>query len=159
MRYSHGSLENTLRRRAFGTSGPPHFLWALIFPIVKMRVTFPPSVFVDIVRLPPASQVLNGQVWVLVDEAILDVSDFAQRHPGGRRLILNAVGTDVTQELVGKGMSVGHAMSFPRHVHSGVRKRCPGSLCPENVLERVMGNARFPAVLTNMCLKLQEWPN
>ncbi|CAN0478383.1 unnamed protein product, partial [Hapterophycus canaliculatus] len=36
-----------------------------------------------------------------VDEAILDVSDFAQRHPGGRRLILNATGTDVTQELVG----------------------------------------------------------
>lgn len=29
-------------------------------------------------------QVLNGQSWVLVDGAILDVSEFAQRHPGGR---------------------------------------------------------------------------
>ena len=56
----------------------------------------------------------------MVDDAILDVSDFAQRHPGGRRLILNAVGTDVTQELVGQDQSVGHAMSFSPHVHSGV---------------------------------------
>ncbi|CAN0347478.1 unnamed protein product, partial [Scytosiphon promiscuus] len=37
----------------------------------------------------------------MVDDAVLDVSDFAQRHPGGKRLILNAVGTDVTQELFG----------------------------------------------------------
>lgn len=29
-------------------------------------------------------KVLNGQSWVLVDGAILDVSEFAQRHPGGR---------------------------------------------------------------------------
>ncbi|CAN0531771.1 unnamed protein product, partial [Scytosiphon promiscuus] len=46
-------------------------------------------------------QVLNGQSWVLIDGAILDVSNFSQRHPGGARLILNAVGTDVTQELLG----------------------------------------------------------
>ncbi|CAN0524335.1 unnamed protein product, partial [Ectocarpus sp. 8 AP-2014] len=55
----------------------------------------------------------------MVDEAVLDVSDFAQRHPGGRRLILNALGTDVTQELIGQEHSVGHAMSFPPHVHTG----------------------------------------
>lgn len=59
----------------------------------------------------------------MVDECVLDVSDFAQRHPGGRRLILNALGTDVTQELMGKEGSVGHAMSFPPHTHSGVRPR------------------------------------
>lgn len=56
----------------------------------------------------------------MVDEAILDVSDFAQRHPGGRRLILNSLGTDVTQELVKQDQSVGHAMSFSPHVHTGV---------------------------------------
>ena len=56
----------------------------------------------------------------MADDAILDVSDFAQRHPGGRRLILNAVGTDVTQELIGRDQSVGHAMAFSPHVHSGV---------------------------------------
>eukprot|EP00752_Nemacystus_decipiens_P002581 g2416.t2 len=63
-------------------------------------------------------KVLNGQSWVLVDGAILDVSEFAQRHPGGRTLILNALGTDVTQELLGEDLSVGHAMSFSPHAHS-----------------------------------------
>ncbi|CAM9298493.1 unnamed protein product [Ectocarpus sp. 4 AP-2014] len=63
-------------------------------------------------------KVLNGQSWLLVDGAILDVSEFAARHPGGRRLILNALGTDVTAELLGEDMSVGHAMSFSPHVHS-----------------------------------------
>eukprot|EP00904_Undaria_pinnatifida_P011031 jgi/Undpi1/7058/HiC_scaffold_21.g09532.m1 len=62
-------------------------------------------------------KVLNGQSWVLVDGAVLDVSRFFQRHPGGARLILNAVGTDVTHELLGQDLSVGHAMSFPPHVH------------------------------------------
>ncbi|CAM9836885.1 unnamed protein product, partial [Ectocarpus sp. 12 AP-2014] len=46
-------------------------------------------------------KVLNGQSWLFVDNAILDVSEFAARHPGGRRLILNALGTDVTAELLG----------------------------------------------------------
>ncbi|CAN0025142.1 unnamed protein product, partial [Ectocarpus sp. 6 AP-2014] len=62
-------------------------------------------------------KVLNGQSWVLVDGAILDVSEFSQRHPGGRRLIINALGTDITQELLGEDLSVGHAMSFSPHVH------------------------------------------
>lgn len=66
-------------------------------------------------------QVLNGQGWVLVDGAILDVSNFSQRHPGGARLILNAVGTDVTHELLGQELSVGHAMSFTPHVHPEVQ--------------------------------------
>ncbi|CAM9873857.1 unnamed protein product [Ectocarpus sp. 6 AP-2014] len=63
-------------------------------------------------------KVLNGQSWLLVDGAILDVSEFAARHPGGRRLILNALGTDVTAELLDEEMSVGHAMSFSPNVHS-----------------------------------------
>lgn len=58
---------------------------------------------------------------MLVDGAILDVSDFAQRHPGGARLVHNAVGTDVTHELLGQDLSVGHAMSFPPFVHPEVR--------------------------------------
>lgn len=57
----------------------------------------------------------------MVDDAVLDLSDFAQRHPGGRRLILNTVGTDVTRELVGD-QSVGHSMSFSPHVHTGVSR-------------------------------------
>lgn len=66
-------------------------------------------------------KVLNGQSWVLVDGAILDVSSFSQRHPGGARLIVNAVGTDVTQELLGEDLSVGHAMSFTPHTHPEAR--------------------------------------
>ncbi|CBJ27734.1 peroxidase [Ectocarpus siliculosus] len=73
-------------------------------------------------------KVLSGQSWLMVDEAVLDVSDFAQRHPGGRRLILNALGTDVTQELIGQENSVGHAMSFPPHVHTGSAWRIIRSL-------------------------------
>lgn len=56
-----------------------------------------------------------------MDGAILDVSSFSHRHPGGARLILNAVGTDVTHELLGQDLSVGHAMSFTPHVHPEVR--------------------------------------
>ncbi len=65
---------------------------------------------------------LHGQSWVLVDGAILDVSEFSHRHPGGARLILNAVGTDVTHELLGEDLSVGHAapMSFSPHIHPEV---------------------------------------
>eukprot|EP00752_Nemacystus_decipiens_P001683 g1633.t1 len=62
-------------------------------------------------------KVLHGQSWLLVDGAILDVREFAHRHPGGARLILNALGTDVTHELLGEDLSVGHAMSFSPHTH------------------------------------------
>ena len=65
-------------------------------------------------------KVLNGQSWVVVDGAILDVTNFSQRHPGGTRLIQNAVGTDVTHELLGESLSVGHAMSFSPHIHPEV---------------------------------------
>lgn len=64
-----------------------------------------------------------GQNWVLVDGAILDVTDFAQRHPGGARLILNAVGTDITKELLGEEDSVGRVMSFTPYRHPKVSSR------------------------------------
>lgn len=86
----------------------------------------------------PSGQVLHGQSWLLVDGAILDVKEFSHRHPGGARLILNALGTDVTHELLGEELSVGHAMSFQPHTHPEVSKnwwfssraRAPrGALC------------------------------
>ncbi|CAM9506534.1 unnamed protein product, partial [Ascophyllum nodosum] len=46
-------------------------------------------------------QILNGRSWVVVDGAVLDVSSFAKRHPGGARLIMNILGTDVTSEIIG----------------------------------------------------------
>ncbi|CBN76583.1 delta-9 desaturase [Ectocarpus siliculosus] len=53
-------------------------------------------------------KVLNGRSWVIVDGAVLNVSDFAKRHPGGIRLIINAMGTDVTSEFLGENASVGN---------------------------------------------------
>ena len=55
-----------------------------------------------------------------MDGAILDVTNFPQRHPGGARLIHNAVGTDITHELLGEELSLGHAMSFSPHAHPKV---------------------------------------
>lgn len=43
--------------------------------------------------------------------------------PRHRRLILNALGTDITHELLGEDMSVGHAMSFSPHVHTEVHTK------------------------------------
>lgn len=65
-------------------------------------------------------QVLKGQSWVLIDDAVIDISDFSQRHPGGRRLLLNAVGTDVTHEMLGRELSVGMQMAFNPHFHTQV---------------------------------------
>lgn len=59
-----------------------------------------------------------------MDGAILEVSTFVQRHPGGARLILNAIGTDITDELVGEEMSLGatSGMAFSPHAHTEVRE-------------------------------------
>ncbi|CAM9198778.1 unnamed protein product [Choristocarpus tenellus] len=63
-------------------------------------------------------KVLNGRRWIIVDGAVIDVSSFAQRHPGGARLILNAVGTDVTSEILGEQDSLGNMGLFPPNRHS-----------------------------------------
>lgn len=69
-------------------------------------------------------QILNGRAWVIVDGAVLDVSSFSRRHPGGARLILNAMGTDVTAEIIGKDASIGNSsMTFAPHSHTSVSSR------------------------------------
>lgn len=66
-------------------------------------------------------QILNGRCWVIVDGAVLDVSTFAKRHPGGARLIINAMGTDVTSEIMGEEASIGYSnMAFSPHFHTEV---------------------------------------
>ncbi|CAN0507965.1 unnamed protein product, partial [Ectocarpus sp. 8 AP-2014] len=90
-------------------------------------------------------KVLSGQTWLVVDEAVLDVSDFAQRHPGGKRLIFNVLGTDVTMELLGQDNSVGHAMSFPPHAHTGRAWRIIRSLVVGYIEEEDAGE---PAAAT-----------
>ncbi|CAM9782649.1 unnamed protein product, partial [Ectocarpus sp. 12 AP-2014] len=64
-------------------------------------------------------KVLNGRSWVIVDGAVLNVSDFAKRHPGGMRLIINAMGTDVTSEFLGENASVGNPGTvYEPHPHT-----------------------------------------
>ena len=58
----------------------------------------------------------------MVDGAILDVGNFSRRHPGGARVIMNALGTDITNEVKGEDFSVGNAMSFSHNQHSEVRE-------------------------------------
>lgn len=59
--------------------------------------------------------------WVIVDGAILDVGNFSRRHPGGARVIMNGLGTDITSRMEGEDLSVGSAMSFTPHDHSEVQ--------------------------------------
>lgn len=74
----------------------------------------------------PSGQILNGRLWVVVDGAVLDVSSFARRHPGGSRLITNAMGTDVTAEIIGKDDSIGnYGMAFSPHSHTSVSVGVP----------------------------------
>lgn len=74
--------------------------------------------------LPPGYnpvQILNGRAWVIVDAAVVDVSSFAKRHPGGARLIINCVGTDVTSEIIGEDASIANSgMFFAPHHHTDV---------------------------------------
>lgn len=80
----------------------------------------------------------------MVDGAIVDVGEFAHRHPGGSRLILNAVGTDITYELLGEDLSVGQIMSFDPHPHEEVRIECGAfvslSLCGVDIGCCMWGN-------------------
>lgn len=70
---------------------------------------------------------------MVVDGAVLDVSSFAKGHPGGARLITNAIGTDVTSEILGEEASMGNGnMTFPPHDHTEVYafwRNCPVLAC------------------------------
>lgn len=80
------------------------------------------------IPLSTTDQVLNGESWVIVDGAIVDVSTFYGRHPGGSRVIMNALGTDITGELLGEDRSIGNTVSSPpQHPHSKVG---PGQTWP-----------------------------
>ena len=59
---------------------------------------------------------------MIVDGAVLDVSSFVKRHPGGARVLMNVMGTDVTSEIIGEEASIGNSgMAFDPYTHSAVR--------------------------------------
>lgn len=55
---------------------------------------------------------------MIVDGAVLDVSTFAKRHPGGARIIISAMGTDITAEILGESTSVRNSRAS--HAHTDV---------------------------------------
>eukprot|EP00937_MAST-01D_sp_MAST-1D-sp2_P001273 g1273.t1 len=63
-----------------------------------MRVTAEPRTFTlsDVARHRS-----KGDCWIVVDEAVLDVSRFAAVHPGGEQLLVQAGGRDATEEFYG----------------------------------------------------------
>ena len=92
-------------------------------PCVKMSTPHPrppphpPFVPAATTITPFPTQVLNGESWVIVDGAVLDVFEFSLRHPGGARVVMNAIGTDVTGELLGEDRLGG---TFSPHIHTEV---------------------------------------
>ena len=61
---------------------------------------------------------------MIVDGAVLDVGVFVKRHPGGARVLMNVMGTDVTSEIIGEDASMGNSgMTFNPHTHSDVSGR------------------------------------
>ena len=63
---------------------------------------------------------------MIVDGAVLDVGAFVKRHPGGIRVLMNVMGTDVTSEIIGEDASIGNSgMTFDPHTHSDVSDRSP----------------------------------
>jgi cytochrome b involved in lipid metabolism len=39
-----------------------------------------------------------GNAWIVVDGAVLDVSKFANMHPGGKNILLKTAGTDASDQ-------------------------------------------------------------
>lgn len=58
-----------------------------------------------------------GEKWVIVDDMVVDVSQFAGRHPGGAMLLSNHIGKDVTKFFHG-AYSAENVSKVPNHVHS-----------------------------------------
>jgi cytochrome b involved in lipid metabolism len=56
---------------------------------------------------------------VLLDDLILDISEFQYSHPGGLYLLANTVGRDISKYFYG-GYS--HEQGYPAHNHSRVAK-------------------------------------
>jgi hypothetical protein len=63
-------------------------------------------------RLEVARHHRDGSLWIIIDQCVYDVSQYAAKHPGGSALLLVYAGQDVSQ--VFWGQSVHQAAAIPR---------------------------------------------
>jgi cytochrome b involved in lipid metabolism len=75
---------------------------------------------------------------VLLDDLILDISDFQYSHPGGLYLLANTVGRDISKYFYG-GYS--HEQGYPAHNHSRVAKEILDSIA----IGRLVGRGKEEA--------------
>eukprot|EP00611_Tribonema_gayanum_P016477 TRINITY_DN286_c1_g1_i4.p1 TRINITY_DN286_c1_g1~~TRINITY_DN286_c1_g1_i4.p1 ORF type:complete len:1707 (+),score=517.78 TRINITY_DN286_c1_g1_i4:250-5121(+) len=61
--------------------------------------------------------VMQGEKWVIVNDAIVDVSDYMKVHPGGSKVLKDSIGTDITKDIMGV-QPVGQGVMQGSHKHS-----------------------------------------
>jgi len=66
-------------------------------------------------------RVVGGEQLVLLDDLIVDVSEFMREHPGGRFLIEHNVGRDISKFFYG-GYSLENNVGLSPHRHSNVAR-------------------------------------
>lgn len=72
----------------------------------------------------------QGEQLVILDEYVLDVSEFMDKHPGGRFLLKHNVGRDISKFFYGGYCLDGNFQDKPRRgaVHSNYARRIVNSL-------------------------------
>jgi hypothetical protein len=71
------------------------------------RTVTPPTLRADLPlfnRLEVAQHHRDGSLWIIIDQCVYDVSQYAARHPGGSALLLVYAGQDVSQVFWGQSV-------------------------------------------------------
>ena len=64
-----------------------------------------------------AAHSTESDLWVILDSKVYDVTEFASKHPGGAKAIINLAGTDITDRF---GAIESHVNAF-----AGIQKTLP----------------------------------
>lgn len=64
------------------------------------------------------SALADGKQYVLLDDLVLDVKDFMHQHIGGKFVIRNTIGTDISKFFYGGYSLENNADKARGHVHS-----------------------------------------
>ncbi|PGG97235.1 hypothetical protein GX51_07434 [Blastomyces parvus] len=50
-------------------------------------------------KMEVSSHNKDGDIWVIIDEEIYDISTFQDEHPGGKKILLSVAGGDATKKF------------------------------------------------------------
>lgn len=98
----------------------------------------------------------KGQKLWILNDSILDLTEFAARHPGGRFVIDRTVGRDVSKYFYGS-YALDHnsndpSLGVPSHIHSnsarGIAQECAVAILSRNSKERSLFSATINSQLT-----------